>query len=677
MRAYGGYKDFARLRERAVKNAVDRQEASGQTSALTQGSYFHDGCNVLQEVKDWHTMLRSSLRIGDNITSKVLGIIEKDMLVPDRQRISAKDLVRKLKELEKLDEDQDSGIPPTIQTFFDDLQKDEAVQAQKTGKGEDLATTMAIKSNKHRKINLHRLGYVTTRIPTMPANGFIALLPPPLVPKAMDSSTSMDYAPRPPPSHPSDTIRHDSDYPNVTRDDIPRLRMSGNALDDVFAPSTTGTAGRNRKRRKPARPANAWVARGKLRQAKPSQGPSSPLPLLHSSAPRNPDDRLRDFYDDRDIVFLIDNQASMIPFWEEARWIFKTLLKISRGIDQDGVDVFFTCSDFLKPKEKDQAKMERALVAAFDRKDIAPSLRNGKVTSMTVILEQYFKAYIEKIQSGGRPQQNQTAKKRSRGFSIKRHSIPDPATVRDATLIVLTNGVWPGSHKTEFERIFKDFIHNLRSHNVVVDDKTRPYSVEFVRFGDDEAGQELLEHLDDDLRFEGITYADTFPMRSPFLKATANNSCSDIVDTEEARGGDVYKMMLGSFVYDYDDLDGFVPPDDEENGNMPFSQVTSPISRHTSPPNPPNRPAMQPSPPQQSFQSPTADPKVNASQSTAFPFRPNPQRPSALRAPGASAFASPMAQTLSARAPSHRRRASFQEEEQASAGSNPHHPGYS
>jgi hypothetical protein len=73
-----------------VKNVVARQTVAGQASTLTHSSYFHDDDNIPQEVKNWHTMLRSSLRIGDNMTSKFLDLIEQDMLVPDHNRIHSK-----------------------------------------------------------------------------------------------------------------------------------------------------------------------------------------------------------------------------------------------------------------------------------------------------------------------------------------------------------------------------------------------------------------------------------------------------------------------------------------------------------------------------------------------------------------------------------------------------------
>jgi hypothetical protein len=149
-----------------VQNVVARQTAAGQTSALTHGSYFHDGDNVLQEVKDWHTMLGSSLRIGDNMTNKVPDLIEQDMLVPDHNRITAKELLQKLNTIVEQELAQESGIPKTIQDFFDNLQNDVEEQARETEEQGHLATSQVIQSNKHRKINMHRLAYLTTKMPT-------------------------------------------------------------------------------------------------------------------------------------------------------------------------------------------------------------------------------------------------------------------------------------------------------------------------------------------------------------------------------------------------------------------------------------------------------------------------------------------------------------------------------
>ena len=64
------------------------------------GDFFHDGTDVLKDVRDWHNFLRKYLRQTDTITSQVLDLVEKKMLKGAAEaRIEAKDLCLRLQDI--------------------------------------------------------------------------------------------------------------------------------------------------------------------------------------------------------------------------------------------------------------------------------------------------------------------------------------------------------------------------------------------------------------------------------------------------------------------------------------------------------------------------------------------------------------------------------------------------
>jgi hypothetical protein len=84
-----GIRQFTKLRERAIKE-----------NSKEQGDYFHDGTDVLTDVRNWHDVLRSTLRKTDKITERVLDLIDGKMLLGSAdERITAKDLCTQLTQI--------------------------------------------------------------------------------------------------------------------------------------------------------------------------------------------------------------------------------------------------------------------------------------------------------------------------------------------------------------------------------------------------------------------------------------------------------------------------------------------------------------------------------------------------------------------------------------------------
>ena len=77
------------------------------TGSKEQGDQFHDGEKVLDAVKNWHNFLRGLIRNTDHITSQVLDIVDKYMLVKDPdERDKAEALCVRLQELLKTVKDK-------------------------------------------------------------------------------------------------------------------------------------------------------------------------------------------------------------------------------------------------------------------------------------------------------------------------------------------------------------------------------------------------------------------------------------------------------------------------------------------------------------------------------------------------------------------------------------------
>lgn len=101
---YQGIRQFSMLRRKAVENII-REAQSGRrpsnvTPKLKPGDYFHDGQNVLTDIKDWHMVLRNTLRKNDPITSQILDLVDRDMLLgPAEKRWNAKRVCGELKKL--------------------------------------------------------------------------------------------------------------------------------------------------------------------------------------------------------------------------------------------------------------------------------------------------------------------------------------------------------------------------------------------------------------------------------------------------------------------------------------------------------------------------------------------------------------------------------------------------
>ena len=99
-----GVNQFHKLREQAIRKGNQAWSSlntlQDQSARASQGDFFHDGKQVLQNVTDWHKCLRGWLRKTDSITSQVLDLVDGEMLqgLPE-SRITASDLCSRLESI--------------------------------------------------------------------------------------------------------------------------------------------------------------------------------------------------------------------------------------------------------------------------------------------------------------------------------------------------------------------------------------------------------------------------------------------------------------------------------------------------------------------------------------------------------------------------------------------------
>jgi hypothetical protein len=100
---YYGIRQFSRFRDSATRKIVDQrkvQATAGEETKFVRGDFFHDGTDVLTDIRDWHNFLRRYLRQTDTITSQVLDLVENQMLKgAAEERIEAKALCTRLQDI--------------------------------------------------------------------------------------------------------------------------------------------------------------------------------------------------------------------------------------------------------------------------------------------------------------------------------------------------------------------------------------------------------------------------------------------------------------------------------------------------------------------------------------------------------------------------------------------------
>jgi hypothetical protein len=113
-----GIKQFRTIRKKAIQKIFEKRPDSEdalrkENADPVKGDYFHDGQNVLDDVIGWHKYLRLTLRQTDTITSRVLDLVERGMLVANpKERMKAKKVCEELSKIMKESEESASEVVP-------------------------------------------------------------------------------------------------------------------------------------------------------------------------------------------------------------------------------------------------------------------------------------------------------------------------------------------------------------------------------------------------------------------------------------------------------------------------------------------------------------------------------------------------------------------------------------
>jgi hypothetical protein len=140
---YEGIKQFNKLRIKAIRKIIAEQSTQTDLSdsvKLTQGDYFHGGVEVLDDVLNWHILLRDVGRRTDSITRLVLDLVDQKMLLGNAdKRATAKELCAELNcILEKTRQEITTEMPNSIMEIL--LEVDQEAPA----KVKSLATDAAL-----------------------------------------------------------------------------------------------------------------------------------------------------------------------------------------------------------------------------------------------------------------------------------------------------------------------------------------------------------------------------------------------------------------------------------------------------------------------------------------------------------------------------------------------------
>ncbi|SPO07392.1 uncharacterized protein DNG_10086 [Cephalotrichum gorgonifer] len=512
-----GVLKYDRVRRYGTERAA---KAAGMNK---RGDGFHDGLNVLDEVRDWHQFLRSSTRRHDNFTPAILDLIDKHMLVDSRERY---DSAATAHHLEKILQETTSGVgsgnfcvPPSIQTMLRDIENDaESFREQSlTSSATGMQTIHAGNSNVDitEEASRSKISLLRQEIqPTAPQGGLrrrVSLQPPP--PPASTSSITR--------SAPRQTLSIDPPAGATP----PRKRS---AYEEFYEPYTVFNLREDLDELDRQTPGRRLTSKFLQSMRLPKKTDSSVKGRWNAN-----EDLLDKAFGGRDIIFLIDNGSTMAVHWQEATELLVTLVRRVHGYDDDGIELYFTGQE--QATSAVPLKGQRAEKFLNAMKEAKPG--GGNKLSVTADTD-----LVPKLSSINTAYLNERKPK---------------------TIIVFTDGCWMGMrNEYAVDLLVTSNVMQLRTmhpNSAIGDERSkieeiRPVTIQFVQFGKHPQGAERLRRLDDDLAKQGY---------------------EDMIDCEPSNG-DVYKMFLGSILRDMDrkaNVANFIPsPLTRSPSGMDFSE---------------------------------------------------------------------------------------------------------
>ncbi|KIW73675.1 hypothetical protein PV04_01773 [Phialophora macrospora] len=507
---YKGVLVYEKVRENAIKERLRAKQHHAPPSQHDdekepEADFFHDGSNVLDAIQHWHKAVRQYIRQTDSVTGQVLDLVTASMLRGEpSQRISAADLCKKLTSiLDSYPEKPEFGALPDVQKALDEVQTQNVQlqtryvpepSSQKEGPIQGRAARDARKS-----YNVH-MARMRSEYFGSPAAGSL-------------SWPSASFS-RPKGRASQDGLLTKSDASQGSGLHAHQLRASVQEEGTSHPKRQSSVQATRASTANQRKPLDVFQARYELEEEKRSLS-SRFKEYVNSN--RRKDPFLAEFFTRRDIIFVADNAGTMVDAWPQAAELLDVLVRKARNLDENGMDLYFTHTN-----GKPNAVLFRQRNGPLVRAPTSPKLDGGKDVAK-------FKEAMKMAESKPIPGVK-TDMSLMLGFLLDKYithlSNVGTNKARKQTIIVLTDGKW---ELVKVSKVIKDFVDKWKG---LDRDKieSRSMGIQFVQFGNDPDATLRLEYLDNKLPFEGVP---------------------DIVDTEPSLG-DVYKMLIGSFIAEYD-----------------------------------------------------------------------------------------------------------------------------
>ena len=157
----------------------------------------------------------------------------------------------------------------------------------------------------------------------------------------------------------------------------------------------------------------------------------------------------------------------MDDHWFEATKLLELLVKKAKGVDEDGMDLRFTTGNISLDNKDSASKFVESMKVA------RPKTRSKE------------RAHTDLRRSLGGILTDYASKMRHRRGNVK-----------DATVIILTDGVWAGMEdKDSVADLINKFLAQMKQYDYNF--KHRPFSIQFIQFGNHLDATRRLKYLDD------------------------------------------------------------------------------------------------------------------------------------------------------------------------------------
>ncbi|OAL52684.1 hypothetical protein IQ07DRAFT_380692 [Pyrenochaeta sp. DS3sAY3a] len=523
---YQGVRQYLLVRGKALEAILKQIKEDDHTHPLLvshglnangiprQLDCFHNGSDVLKEVTSWHTLLRASIRKTDPITEAVLDLIDTKMLLRDpEKRIKSATLCEELRDIISsakvsnrdtvaLESPESRGNREHMEGLLKEIDNevvDQSIEEESRQPTEPIlpgqpATRHALKA----QLDGVPLQKTSHRFETLPD-----LRTKPDMPKVdinnprIVTSDALGFNEAP---HYTDSRPGSSSFSL----DFDRLVYGRRPNSGRLSRHNTGVTSMTGKTLNPISSytyENVLQARERLdRESKRT------ISNMGRREPRK-NEFLGKHFENRDIKYLVDDSESMFDHWDEATFLLETLVMKAHDQDPDGPDLAFMNDSRNLTRQRDAKEFRKLMNKAQPRKD------GGVHTNIKKSLERIFHIYLETVQCT--------------------HT---KTRVNSLTIIILTDGLWEGmvNDQDAVIPLIQKFYRQLK-HDMDGKLRERQVSIQFVQFGNDQEARERLRRLDDDLPYLGI---------------------DDMVDHEMfSVSGNVFKMLLGSFVEEMDAMD--------------------------------------------------------------------------------------------------------------------------